>query len=51
MIHKNKHRKCILVKKFHEYPDKVIYQGTLRRAKDMIPPSKKDQYEIKFIGK
>ena len=51
MGHNNKHRKCILIKKFHEYPDKVIYQGTLRRAKDMIPPSKKDQYEIKFIGK
>lgn len=51
LTHENKHRKCILVKKFSDFPDKVIYQGTLRKAKTMIPPSKKDQYEIKFVGK
>ena len=50
MKHNNKHKKCILIKKFKEYPDKIIYQGTLRKAKAMIPPSKKDQYEIQFCG-
>lgn len=51
MNHKNKHQKCILIKKFTEYPDKIIYRGTLRKAKEMIPPSKKDQFEIQFVGK
>ena len=38
-----------LVKMFRDYPDKVIYRGTLRRAKDMIPPSKKEQFRIEFF--
>ena len=37
-----------LIKKFKDYPDKIIYQGTLKGAKRRIPPSKKDQYEIQF---
>jgi len=39
---------CTLIKKFKGWPDKIIYQGTLRGAKKRIPPSKKDQYQITF---
>lgn len=46
---KDKHRQVILIKKFKNYEDKIIYRGTLRMAKKLIPPSKKDQYEIQFI--
>lgn len=46
---KDKHRQVILIKKFENYENKIIYQGTYRKAKKMIPPSKKDQYEILFI--
>lgn len=28
--------------------EKVIYQGTLKGAKNRIPPSKKDQFRIDF---
>lgn len=44
----NNNKTCTLIKKFRDYPDKIIYQGTLRGAKKRIPPSKKDQYEIQF---
>lgn len=46
---KGKHRQVILIKKFENYEDKIIYRGTFRKAKKRIPPSKKDQYEILFI--
>jgi len=39
---------CTLIKKFKEWPDKIIYQGTLKGAKRRIPTSKKDQYQIIF---
>lgn len=45
---KNKGR-CVLIKKFLDYPEKEIYQGTLKGAKKRIPPSKKDQFEIRFV--
>ncbi len=38
-----------LVKMFHDYPDKVVYTGTLKKAKSMIPPSKKEQFRIDFF--
>ena len=38
-----------LVKMFSSYPDKVIYRGSLKKAKSMIPPSKKEQFRIDFI--
>jgi len=43
---KDKHEKVMLVKKFKNYEDKVIYTGTRRGAEKRIPESKKDQYEI-----
>lgn len=43
---KDKHKQVILVKKFKNFEDKIIYRGTLRKAKKRIPLSKKDQYEI-----
>jgi len=46
---KDKHKQVILVKKFKKFEDKIIYRGTLRKAKKKIPPGKKDQYEIHFI--
>lgn len=46
---KDKRKQVILVKKFKNYEDKIIYRGTLRMAKKRIPPSKEDQYEIIFI--
>lgn len=39
---------CTLIKKFKDWPDKIVYQGTLKGAKKRIPPSKKDQYQITF---
>jgi|GEM_PF-4870771 len=39
----------ILVKHFRNFPDKLIYRGNLKRAKRMIPPSKREQYEIRFL--
>jgi hypothetical protein len=45
-----KRRRCILIKHFEDYPDKVIYRGTLREAKKRIPPSKKGQFTIQFTG-
>lgn len=45
---KNKKKTCTLVKKYSNFPDKVVYRGTLRGAKKRIPPSRKDQYEIIF---
>ena len=50
-MEKNKNKTCVLIKKFRGYPDKVIYEGTLRGAKKRIPPSKKAQYKIIFKGK
>jgi len=41
---------AVLVKKFHNFPDKIIYRGTLKKCKKMIPPSKKDQFEIRLNG-
>jgi hypothetical protein len=38
-----------LVKMFRDYPDKVIYRGTLKEAKRRIPPSKKEQFRIDFF--
>ena len=38
-----------LVKMFRDYPDKVIYRGTLKEAKRRIPPSKKEQFRIEFF--
>jgi len=37
--------KVILIKKF-AYGKKEIYEGTLRKARKLIPSSKKDQYTI-----
>ncbi len=47
MIEKNIDRKTkvILFKKFN-YGRKIMYEGTLRKARKLIPPSKKDQYLI-----
>lgn len=42
-------RKCVLLKIFRNYPNKVIYRGTLRGAKKRVPKSKRGQYEIHFI--
>ena len=41
----NKKLKVLLLKKF-SYGKKTIYEGTLRKAQKLIPPSKKDQYII-----
>ena len=41
--------RCVLVKLFRDYPEKEIYHGTLKGAKKRIPPSKKDQFEIRFV--
>ena len=43
-----KNTQVILLKKF-SYGTKVIYRGTLRKAQRMIPPSKKNQYQIKEV--
>ena len=37
--------KVKLIKNF-SYAEKVIYEGTLRKARKLIPSSKKDQYKI-----
>lgn len=42
----NKNMRVKLIKKFTNYPDKVIYEGTLRGALRRIPKAKKKQYEI-----
>jgi len=47
---KHKDVTAALVKKFRGYPDKVIYRGTLKGCKKRIPPSKKDQFEIRLNG-
>lgn len=41
----NKKTQVILIKKF-AYGKKEIYEGTLRKARILIPPSKKNQYTI-----
>jgi len=41
----NKKTQVILIKKF-AYGKKEIYEGTLRKARKLIPPSKRDQYTI-----
>ena len=41
----NKKTQVILTKKF-AYGKKEIYEGTLRKARKLIPPSKRDQYTI-----
>ena len=46
---KDKHQQVILIKKFKKYEDKIIYKGTRRKANKLIPPSKKDQYEIREV--
>jgi len=38
---------CKLIKKF-SYGEKVVYEGTYRKALSLIPPSKEDQYQIIF---
>jgi len=48
---KDRHRQVILIKRFKNYEDKIVYRGTYRKAQKLIPPSKKDQYEIIFIKK
>ena len=45
----SKRRPVLLIKRFAEFEDKVIYQGTLRKAERLIPPSKVDQYKIVFM--
>lgn len=42
----DKNRRVKLIKKFRDYSDKVIYEGTLRGALRRIPRTKKKQYEI-----
>lgn len=44
----NNNKTATLIKMFDDYPDKIVYQGTLRGAKKRIPPSKKDQFRIEF---
>lgn len=39
-----------LIKHFLDYPSKTIYCGTLRKAKSMIKPSKKDQFTIEYLN-
>ena len=46
MNKKEKHKKVQLVKKFRNYEDKIIYEGTLRGALKRIPDGKQNQYEI-----
>ena len=46
----NGNRKAVLTKHFRDYPDKVIYKGTLKGCKKRIPESKKDQFTISFIS-
>lgn len=41
----DKKTKVILLKDF-SYGEKAIYEGTLRKARKLIPPTKKDQYTI-----
>ena len=41
----NRKTKVMLIKNF-SYAEKVIYEGTLRKARKLIPSSKKDQYKI-----
>ena len=43
-------KKAVLIKKFVEWPDKVIYRGTLRGCKKRIKKSQKDRFEIQFIS-
>lgn len=43
-------KKAVLVKKYYNFPDKVIYRGTLRGCKNRIKPSQKDRYEIVFAS-
>ena len=50
MSKKERRKTVTLIKHFKEYPDKIIYQGTLRKAKTMIPLSKKEQYSIILKG-
>jgi predicted ATPase len=51
MAVRDKNRPVVLIKKFDDFEDKVIYRGPLRKAKRMIPPSKASQYEIVFLDK
>lgn len=41
----DKKTKVVLLKEF-SYGERVIYSGTLRKARKLIPPSKKNQYKI-----
>ncbi|GAG86967.1 unnamed protein product [marine sediment metagenome] len=41
----DKKTKVILFKRFN-YGKKLMYEGTLRKARKLIPPTKKDQYTI-----
>jgi len=41
----DKKTQVFLIKKF-SYGGKRIYEGTLRKARKLIPPSKKNQYII-----
>jgi len=45
IINMNKKTQVVLIKKF-SYGTKEIYEGTLRKARTLIPPSKKNQYTI-----
>jgi len=47
---KKEKKKAILTKHFTDWPDKVIYRGTLEGCKKRIPPSKKEQFSISFIS-
>lgn len=48
MSKKERRKTVTLIKHFKNWPDKIIYQGTLRKAKNMIPPSKKNQFSIDY---
>ena len=44
-INMDRKTKVILLKQF-SYGERAIYSGTLRKARKLVPPSKKDQYRI-----
>lgn len=48
-VKQGKRRPVILIKRFTDFEDKIIYRGTLRKAERMIPPSKAKQYRIVFL--
>lgn len=43
-------KKAVLIKKYSDWPDKVVYRGTLKGCKKRIKPSQKNRFEIRFIS-